>query len=47
MFFTKESALAKLWVKNVKEGKYRREQVPDLFNLRDVVYQLLDEENAA
>lgn len=47
MFFTKESALAKLWAKNVKEGKYRREQVPDLFNLRDVVCQLLDEENAA
>lgn len=46
MFFTKESAIAKMWARNVKEGNYTRNQVPNLFNLREVVNQILDEENA-
>jgi len=32
--FTTESALVKLWVRYIKEGKYTRGQVPNLSNLR-------------
>ncbi|MEK4283214.1 MULTISPECIES: hypothetical protein [unclassified Ureibacillus] len=46
MLYSKESALARIWARNVREGKYTRNQVPNLFNLREVVNQILDEENA-
>jgi len=42
--FTTESALVKLWVRYIKEGKYTREQVPNLSNLRECVYAVLNEE---
>ena len=45
MTFTRDSALVRIWVRNVQEGKYAREQVPNLFNLREVVYEILDEED--
>jgi hypothetical protein len=44
MTFNENSALVKIWVRNVQEGNYTREQVPNLFNLRDVVYSILDEQ---
>lgn len=43
--FTTESALVKIWARNVANGNYTREQVPNLSNLREMVFALLD--NAA
>lgn len=42
MVFTKNSSLVKTWVSLVPLGTYTREQVPNLFNLREVVYEVLD-----
>lgn len=45
MTFTKDSALVKIWARNVKpNGKYERDDVPNLSNLREVVFELLDEQ---
>ncbi len=41
--FTTESALVKIWARNVINGNYTREQVPNLSNLRECVFALLDE----
>lgn len=41
---TKESALVQLWVRNIREGKLTREQVPNLSNLREMVFAVLNEE---
>lgn len=35
------SVLVKTWVKLVNNGTYTKEQVPDLGNLREVVFLLL------
>lgn len=43
--FTTESALVKIWARNVKNGNYTREQVPNLSNLRECVFKLLDQLN--
>ena len=37
MNFTENSGLVKTWVNLVKGGTYTREQIPNLFNLREVV----------
>ena len=42
MVFTKESALVKTWVSLVLSGAYTKEQVPKLFNLREVVSEVVD-----
>lgn len=42
--FNENSIVVKVWVKNVKEGLYTREQVPELSNLREVVLSLLGTE---
>lgn len=42
MVFTKNSALVKTWVSLVLSGAYTKEQVPKLFNLRDVVSEVVD-----
>lgn len=42
--FNKNSIVVKAWVDLVKMGAYKREEVPALFNLRDVVYSILDRE---
>lgn len=47
MKFTRESGLVKTWVSLVQGGTYTREQVPELFNLREAVYEVLDEQAAA
>lgn len=44
MVFTKDSALVKVWVNLVSTGAYSREQVPNLFNLRSVVLNVIDVE---
>ena len=41
--FNENSVIVKTWVSLVLVGTYTREQVPDLSNLRDVVYSVLDE----
>ena len=47
MTFTKDSGLVKTWVNLVQNGTYTRDQVPNLFNLREVVYGILDEQDQA
>jgi hypothetical protein len=42
MVFTETSALVKIWVSLVLAGTYTREQVPNLFNLQEVVWSVLD-----
>ena len=42
MVFTKNSALVKTWVSLVDSGAYTKEQVPKLFNLREVVSEVVD-----
>lgn len=42
MVFTKNSVMVKTWVSLVVSGAFGREQVPKLFNLRTVVYGVLD-----
>jgi hypothetical protein len=42
MNFTENSGLVKTWVNLVKGGTYTREQIPNLFNLREVVAGVLD-----
>lgn len=45
--FNENSGLVKLWVNNVKNGLYTREQVPKLSNLQEVVYAELDKSTAS
>lgn len=42
MVFTENSGLTKTWVSLVISGVYIREEVPKLFNLREVVWGVLD-----
>lgn len=41
--FNENSVIVKTWVSLVIAGTYGRDQVPNLSNLQDVVYQILDE----
>ena len=41
--FTRDSFSVQFWLKQIREGKYDREDVPNLFNLREVVFEILDE----
>ncbi len=45
--FTTESALVQIWARNVRSGNYTREQVPNLSNLREMVFVVLDAEEVA
>lgn len=40
--FKKESLTVKTWVTLVLNGTYKKEDVPQFFNLREVVYAVLD-----
>ena len=42
MVFTPTSALVQIWVSLVLAGTYTREQVPNLYNLQEVVWGVLD-----
>lgn len=42
MQFTKSSSLVKVWVGNVQSGLYTLDQVPSLFNLKEVVTEVLE-----
>lgn len=41
---TENSALVQLWAKWINKKGYTREQVPNLSNLREMVYAVLDAE---
>ncbi|WP_163976661.1 hypothetical protein [Paenibacillus alvei] len=41
MNFTKDSGLVKVWVGLVMVGVYKMEQVPKLFNLKEVVNEVI------
>lgn len=43
MVFTKNSGLVKVWVSLIMMGVYKIEQVPNLFNLRAVVTEIVNE----
>ncbi len=40
--FTKNSGLVKVWVSLIMAGTYKLEQVPELFNLKDVVTEVVN-----
>lgn len=40
--FTEESALVSTWVRLVESGAFTKDQIPKLFNLRDVVCGILE-----
>lgn len=42
MTYTKDSMIVKTWVSLVMAGTYKVDQVPDLFNLQEVVQEVLD-----
>ncbi len=46
MTFSKESGIVKVWVNLVKNGTYTRDQVPKMFNLQEIVADVLDEQAA-
>ena len=41
--FNKNSQLVKTWVRLIRNGKYTKEQVPDISNLKEMVEQALEE----
>lgn len=43
MVFTKDSALVKIWVSLVLAGTYTLDEVPKLFNLKEVVAEVINE----
>lgn len=42
MVFTENSGLVKVWVSLVLSGTYTLDQVPKLFNLKEVVTQVVN-----
>ncbi|GIO32002.1 hypothetical protein J2TS6_31430 [Paenibacillus albilobatus] len=42
MQFTRESGLVKVWVSLVMTGTYRIDQVPELYNLKEVVSEVIN-----
>jgi hypothetical protein len=42
MTFTENSTIVKIWVSLVLAGTYTREQVPNIFNLQEVIWGVLD-----
>lgn len=42
MVFNKDSGLVKVWVSLVMAGTYTLEQVPELFNLKSVVAEVVN-----
>ncbi len=46
MTFTENSGLVKVWVRRIERGDATLEDVPNLFNLREVVEEVLGKKNA-
>ncbi|WP_187377803.1 CD1375 family protein [Paenibacillus senegalimassiliensis] len=43
MTYTKDSGLVKVWFSLVKAGAYTLEQVPELFNLKVVITEIIND----
>lgn len=43
MIFDKNSGLVKMWVNLVQNGTYSKDQIPKMFNLQDIVNEILNE----
>lgn len=43
--FNKNSGLVQVWVRLIKQGTYTISNVPNLSNLKEVVVEILEEEN--
>lgn len=43
MIFTKNSGLVKIWAGNIQLELYALDQVPQLFNLKEVVTEVIQE----
>ena len=46
MTFDRKRGLVIVWVSMVQSGAYTRDQVPKMFNLQEVVGEVLDEQAA-
>ena len=42
MKFDENSGLVKTWVRLVENGQYSKKQVPNIGNLRETVYKILE-----
>lgn len=42
MVFTRDSFSVRFWVKRINDGKATIEEVPSLFNLREVVTEVIN-----
>ena len=45
--FNEHSIVVQAWIRQIKQEVVTREDVPNLSNLRDVVYSILDNEEVA
>lgn len=44
MILDRNSFMVRFWLKRISEGNAVKEGVPNLLNLREVVFEILDEE---
>lgn len=42
MIFNENSGLVKTWIRLIQGKQYSKEQVPDIGNLREIVYKSLE-----
>lgn len=42
MVFTKDSGLVRVWVNLIKNGYRKLEEVPNIFNLKEVVTEIIE-----
>ena len=42
MVFTRDSFSVQFWIKRINDGKATREEVPSLFNLKEVVTEVIN-----
>lgn len=42
MVFTKDSGLVRVWVNLIKNGYRKLEEVPSLYNLKEVVKEIIE-----
>lgn len=42
MIFTKDSGLVRVWVNLIKNGYRKLEEVPNLYNLKEVVAEIIE-----
>ncbi|WP_195444685.1 hypothetical protein [Peptoniphilus harei] len=42
MVFTKDSGLVRVWINLIKNGYRKLEEVPNLYNLKEVVKEIIE-----